>query len=395
MASSRVIVVGAGVFGLTTALELARRRHRVVVFEQGTVPNPLAASTDISKVIRMEYGPDDTYMALGEAARAGWLAWNDRWRAAGTDPLYHETGVLMLSREQMAPGGFEYESWRRLLDRGHEPERMDREKLVTRFPAWSPGVYEDGFYHAKGGYAESGRVVEAIEGWARRAGVTVEPQTRIAALLEKGERVVGVRDADGKEHMADDVVASCGAWTPKIVDPERCVVRATGHPVFHLLPPDPSLFHPSRFPVFTADTSRTGYYGFPVHRDGVVKIANHGLGAPIEAAEPRAISGEDIRRLRAFLKGTFPSLLDAEIVYTRLCLYTDTQDEDFWIDRDPERAGLVVASGGSGHGFKFAPVLGSLIADAVEGVENSLLEKFRWRPEVRLDRGLEAARCHE
>ena len=140
MASSRIIVVGAGIFGLTAALELARRRHRVTVFEQGAVPNPLAASTDISKVIRMEYGPDDAYMALGEAARAGWLTWNERWLEAGSDPLYHETGVLMLSRQPMEPGGFEYESWRRLLDRGHQPERMDRQKIAVDSPLGIRGL---------------------------------------------------------------------------------------------------------------------------------------------------------------------------------------------------------------------------------------------------------------
>jgi glycine/D-amino acid oxidase-like deaminating enzyme len=77
-----------------------------------------------------------------------------------------------------------------------------------------------------------------------------------------------------------------------------------------------------------------------------------------------------------------------------LCLYADTQDEDFWIAPDPQRPGLTVASGGSGHGFKFAPVLGAIIADAVERRESPWLSKFRWRPEVVLDQGREAARCH-
>jgi glycine/D-amino acid oxidase-like deaminating enzyme len=83
------------------------------------------------------------------------------------------------------------------------------------------------------------------------------------------------------------------------------------------------------------------------------------------------------------------------VVATRLCPYCDTADEDFWIAAHPERAGLTVAGGGSGHGFKFAPVLGPIIADAVEGKSNATSEKFRWRPEVKMERGLEAARCHE
>ncbi|MCA1595892.1 MAG: sarcosine oxidase, partial [Chloroflexi bacterium] len=79
-------------------------------------------------------------------------------------------------------------------------------------------------------------------------------------------------------------------------------------------------------------------------------------------------------------------------VYTRVCLYTDTWDGHFWIAPDPDRPGLVVATGGSGHAFKFAPVLGEIIADAVEGHENASLDRFRWRPEVRPARSDEAAR---
>jgi len=75
-----------------------------------------------------------------------------------------------------------------------------------------------------------------------------------------------------------------------------------------------------------------------------------------------------------------------------VCMYCDTHDGHFWIARDPEREGLVVAAGDSGHGFKFAPVLGEIIADAVEGKDNPLLEKFRWRPEVRAGSGTDAAR---
>ncbi len=106
---------------------------------------------------------------------------------------------------------------------------------------------------------------------------------------------------------------------------------------------------------------------------------------------PAAVTEDDEARLRAFLAETFPSLVDAPVVYSRVCRYADTRDGDFWIAPDPERPGLTVAGGGSGHGFKFAPVLGELIANAVEGRHDPRLGRFRWRPEVRGGRG-EAAR---
>jgi glycine/D-amino acid oxidase-like deaminating enzyme len=145
--------------------------------------------------------------------------------------------------------------------------------------------------------------------------------------------------------------------------------------------------------VFGADITRTGFYGFPANRDGVVKIGIHGPGREMapDAPERVVLPGEE-ERLHDFLSWAFPRLAHAPIVYTRICLYCDTHDGDFWIAADPERPGLVVAAGDSGHGFKFAPILGELIADAVEEKENPLLAKFRWRPEVQPGSKKEAAR---
>lgn len=129
-----VVVVGAGIFGLSAALELTARGYSVLVVDPGPVPHPLASSTDISKVIRMEYGSDEIYMALAEEARRGWLSWNERWIRQSRQPLYHETGVLMMALGEMQPGGFEYESFRLLESRGHAPERLAAGRLAARFP---------------------------------------------------------------------------------------------------------------------------------------------------------------------------------------------------------------------------------------------------------------------
>jgi len=392
--NERVLVVGGGIFGLSAALGLSRRPGTLVeVLERGRVPHPEAASTDISKVCRMEYGADEAYMELMERARERWLGWNARWRDAGLDPLYHETGVLMVCLGPMEEDGFEHESYRLLRRRGHAPERIGGASLVQRFPAWS-NDFVDGFYHALGGFAESGRVVERLAAEAREAGVEVREETPVDGLLREGGRVAGVRLADGSGVGADRVVVAAGSWTAALVPELAGALRRTYHPVWHLRPAQPELFTADRFPVFTADVARTGYYGFPLHpREGVVKIGNHGPGVQPPDEElrvPAATTGA----LRAFLRLRLPALADAELVEDRLCPYCDTQDEDFWIAAHPELEGLVVASGGSGHGFKFAPVLGELVVAALDGSPDPLLERFRWRPDLRLARGREAARWH-
>jgi len=99
------------------------------------------------------------------------------------------------------------------------------------------------------------------------------------------------------------------------------------------------------------------------------------------------------RRCDRFLRATFPALGDAPIVHRRLCVYGDTLDGHFWIARDPARPSLTIATGGSGHAFKFAPELGPLIADTILGVAHPLAHKFRWRPELATASRGDAARA--
>jgi glycine/D-amino acid oxidase-like deaminating enzyme len=386
---SRVAIVGAGIFGATAALALRRRGHDVALFDPGPLPHPLAESTDVSKVVRLDYGPDDDYLAWMESALEGWRRWNAAWQ----EELFHEDGVLFLTRAPMTPGGFEHESFVRLLGRGHPVERLDAGAIRTRFPAWSTGAYIDGYFNPAGGWAESARVVERVLRDATAAGVSLYERHTFERLAENGSRASGIVTREGNLFAADRVVVAAGSWTPQVLPFLAQCLCSVGQPVFQLAPAYPAPYEAPRFPVFGADIARTGYYGFPLTRDGRVKIANHGVGRVMHPeARERAVTPEDEAALRAFLRETFPGLAGASIVQTRVCVYSDTWDGHFWIAPDPHREGLVVAAGGSGHAFKFAPVLGDWVADAVEGAPNPSLGKFRWRPEVRPVRTEEAAR---
>jgi glycine/D-amino acid oxidase-like deaminating enzyme len=383
-------VVGAGIFGVTAAAELRRRGWRVLLLDPGPIPHPMAASTDISKVIRLAYGSDEAYTGLMEQALEGWRRWNSRW----TEPLFHETGVLFLTRAPMATGEFEYESFRVLEKRGHHPVRLTPADLRQRFPAWRAQGYADGFYHAEGGYAESGRVVARLLEEARALGVEIRGGVRFLAPAEEGSRVAGVRTTPDGRIPADRVLIAAGAWTPKLLPEIAPHLRVTAHPVFHFRPPNTRLYTERLFPVFTADITRTGWYGFPLSRDGVVKIANHGPGREFDPDDARGTLPEDEAGLREFLEATFPTLAPLPIAGRHVCLYCDTRDEHFWIDSHPDRRGLAVATGDSGHAFKFAPVLGEILADVVEERPTRWGERFRWRKDDTAARGQEEARRH-
>jgi len=389
MKKKKAIVVGAGINGVVAAIELRKREHEVVLVDPGPLPHPLAASTDISKAVRAAYGADEDYTALAEQSREIWRRWNVEF---GVE-LYHEIGFLFMRQRPMQPGDFEYESFKLLEQRGHQIERISSKQLLERYPAWNAERYPDGFLDLEAGYAESGRVVAALIQRAKSLGVELRENTKFRELDEAGDRAKGILLENGEKIAADTVVMAVGAWTAYALPFTRNFFRASGQPVFHLKPEKPELFTPERFPIFGADISTTGYYGFPLNRDGVVKIANHGCGREMSPDSPeRAVTKEEENKMRQFLSDSFPGLADAPIVFTRICLYCDTHDGNFWIAPDPERPELIIAAGDCGHGFKFAPVLGEIIADAVEGKSNPLLEKFRWRPEVKAGETKEAAR---
>src|SRR3989440_8639425 len=116
-----MIVVGGGINGVTAAIELKKRGHRVMLVDPGPLPHPLAASTDISKAVRAAYGADEDYAALAERSIAVWREWNKNF---GIE-LYHEIGFLFLRQRQMQPGDFEFESFELLRKRGHKVQRIN------------------------------------------------------------------------------------------------------------------------------------------------------------------------------------------------------------------------------------------------------------------------------
>src|SRR5206468_9031328 len=277
-----VIVIGAGINGATASIELKKRGHKVTLVDPGPLPHPLAASTDISKAVRRAYGADVDYTALADRSIKLWRKWNEEFGVK----LYHEVGVMFVRRREMKPGDFEHESFKLLKKRGHKIERMNSAQLWKRFPAWNPELYRDGVLELEAGYAESDRVVATLIERAKSLGVELREGARFCQLDQGDDRVRGIVLEDRQRILGDLVVMAVGAWTSYLLPFTKKFFRASGQPVFHLKPSQPDLFAPERFPVFGADISTTGYYGFPLNREGVVKIANHGPGREMSPDSP-------------------------------------------------------------------------------------------------------------
>ncbi len=371
-----IAIAGAGIFGLSAALELQRRGYTVTVLDPGPVPHPLAASNDVNRMVRMDYGDDKLYSDLGAEAIEGWHAWNEtRGR-----PLYHQDGFLVLTSQPLEPGAVERQSYDLLTAAGWPLERLNSEAVSQRFPLWNSEHYTDGYFNPRGGWAEAGETVSFLAREARVAGVQIRTGLQIESVMVESGRAVGLRSADGSEVRADAVVVAAGVWTPRLVPELTDMMDPVAQTLVYLRPNVPERFRSPHFPPWGADIPRTGWYGFPADADGVVKLANHGPGRIVDADDPRDGDPAVVDNCRRFLSKSVPELANAPLAGSRACLYNDTWDGDFYITRHPDTQGLVVATGGSGHAFKFTPVLGAITADVVEGRPNRYAERFAWRP---------------
>ncbi len=371
------LIIGAGAFGLSTALALRKHGGNVAILDAGKIPHPKASSTDISKAVRVEYGLDLEYMMMANLAIDGWQAWNEQF---GLD-LYHQVGFLLLTPSHLESSGFEWNCWTSLVEAGFDPVRMDLGRLAESYPEFNHQWFSDGLYHARGGFALASATIKNLHNHARTIGIKVLEDRQVEQFITKADRVEGVITVQGEQFFADQVVVCAGNFTPYLIPELAPYFNITAHPVFHIKPSQPERFESHRFPVFAADISNTGWYGFPLHPETkVVKIAKHGPGTIVNPEhDSREVSSVEENDLREFLRMAIPALASEPVVYSRRCCYTDTLDGHFWIDRHPDWRGLTVGTGGSGHGFKMAPVIGDIIADVTLGKQHRWSNRYKWR----------------
>ena len=366
----RVGVVGAGIFGLAAALELNRRGHRVTLFERGSIPCPDASSTDVSKVIRRTSYPEETYHELVERAAHQWHQWHDQLSRA----IYYQTGKLNIwsdvPDDSPAHRGLET-----LHQRGKTVEVLSPTQVRQRFPQFAVQDDDALFYDPWSGYLRSGQAVADLADLARDRGVAVRSHTPVQDMDETDR---GIRLTTGSEQpLFDRVVVAAGAWVVRLFPALKDHLRITRQQMAFLVPVEPEKFVQKVFPVWTALSSEAAWYGFPLLREGYVKIAED---SKVERAEPEADrepSPDFLDQARAFVAQRLPALEGARLVGGRACLYTNTPDDHFVIDWAPGARGILIAGCGSGHGFKFGGSIGPVIADALEDRKNPLGDLFR------------------
>ncbi|KAJ4186392.1 hypothetical protein NW755_007687 [Fusarium falciforme] len=401
---SEIIIVGGGVFGLSSALWLARGGYRnITIFDRcafdknGYDPSRGCdgASADINKVFRMAYAERTDYQDLAIEARDFWLSWNKAIAEANASDL--PEGLTPEDKLFYICGSY-------FLAEGPELRDYYADSLKTMektAPEFRRMQFVKACIYAKFLCEQVG--VKFVLG---------DPQGKLTSLIVENDglnkRVAGIKTSDGLRHFGDLVIVAAGSWTASIIPEAHKTVEATAGTVMFIDIPKHrqdlwKKFHPDNYPVWSYRRGEgEDYYqggGFPISKEGRLKFGfrgrkftnfqAHPTQPDLRISTPRTKYTEKrintvplygLSRMKEVISQAFPELAEFGFTDSRLCWYTDSIDNDYVIDYVPGYSdSLFICTGGSGHGFKFLPVLGKHVKNQIERVPDQFTPVWKWR----------------
>jgi len=363
-----VIVVGLGAIGSAALRALAKRGVRVLGIERFALGHDQGSSHGETRMIRLGYFEHPSYVPL---LRRTYALWRELESEADTR-LLHITGIaeMGLPDSDVVAGTL---AASRMHDLPHEV--LNAKEAMQRFPAFRLPQDFVCVVQPDGGFVAVEAAMAVLIGQAKAAGAEAWAETMVQAATPAGN---GVRVATSRgEVEAKSVIVAAGPWMSRLVP--HLPLHVTRQVMTWFTPREPALFELGRLPVFLMRTPHGNHYGFPSTDGATVKIAKH--HHLDEAVYPetvdRTVSAKDEAAIRAAVTAHIPAA-DGPLAQAKTCLYTMTPDHDFIVDLMPGAPNVVIASACSGHGFKFAPVIGEILADlAVSGATSHDISRFR------------------
>lgn len=332
----KIAVVGGGVMGSATARALARRDHDVLLYEQFEPGHERGSSHGRTRIYRYSY-PDARYVEMMQAALPLWRA----LEAECGEELLRVTGGIDTGKNMDAHiASFE--------ERGVRYEVLSGSEVHERWPLIR--LPEDKcLYQADGGVVYADRAWRALFDGAARAGARLLIGRRVVSIAE------GRVNTDSRTEDVDMIVVTAGGWAPKLL--ERAGIELHVKPTRETV----AFFHMEGTAPTYVDWGDPSVYALADPGHGV-KVGEHIAGPRTDPDEDGRPDLESIERLSAWVSERFPAA-DPEPWHAETCIYTNTPDEHFVLQRHD---GIVVGSACSGHGFKFAPLIGERLADLVD-----------------------------
>jgi sarcosine oxidase len=353
------IVIGLGAMGSATLDQLARRGSRVLGIEQYGIPHDLGSSGGDTRLIRKAYYEHPDYVPL--LARA-YENWDDLGRRTGEQVLFR-TGALYVGKPDSALITGSRTSARL---HGLECPELDARGVSSRWPFRVPNGYVS-LHETDGGFVLAAKSIRLYCEQALVHGAEVRAAECVHTWRETRNGVeVSTSDAT---YRAQNLVVTAGSWASEMLPKLGTSLTVTRQLLFWLWPAHRERFVLERFPCWAAQLD--GYdglfYGFPMLPAAMggqlgLKLAHHVTGQSIRPGEAKPAQVSEFVPVRKALKEVFAGEL-GPVVATKTCMYTSSVDQHFIVDRYPSSERVFVACGFSGHGFKFASVIGEVLAD--------------------------------
>jgi monomeric sarcosine oxidase len=364
----QIIIVGAGVVGLSTAYALLKMgMGKVCVLEQAVVNHDRAASASLSRLLRFEYGADLLYPHMVRLSLELWRELEQRTQRR----LYTPTGILSLG----VTGDDTQRAHEIACDLGMASERLSSSACRQRFAQFESGVYDTLTYNVQGGILHASACLLALKQVVLDLGGQISETCKVVRVMpaEPG-KALHLQLTSGEKLAAERVVIASGPWVHRLLGGLHLPVRLTRQYLLYFSGLAPSAFGVGVFPAFM----ERYLYGFPIYRGSHwwLKAASHEFGRPVEPDAAVQMEEQVVAHIQRTLCELLPALRAAQLAHIEACIYDVSPDEDFILDFLPGDPRVVFATGLSGHGFKFGPLLGRLLGSLVCGT----------RPEVPLGR---------
>lgn len=359
------IVIGLGGMGSAAACHLAERGQRVLGVEQFWPAHARGSSHGTSRVIRLAYFEHQDYVPL---LRRAYDLWGRLERDSGRSILTI-TGGLMIGRpESEVVSG----SLRSARAHGLEHEMFDAAEIHRRFPPLTPGPGVVALHEPLAGFVHPEQAIHAHLERATANGASFRFNERVLDWTARPDGS-GVRVTTTRQIVeASRLVIAPGAWAPALFKLAPLPLEVERQVLYWFGPSGGSAgFASDRFPIYIWDQDQgVQFYGFPADSAGRVKVAFFRTGRSASCSPDsvdREVHHDEVAAMRKALAGRIPALSEGILVDSVTCLYTVTPDHHFVIGLHPQYPQVVIASPCSGHGYKFATVVGEVLADlAVE-----------------------------
>ena len=354
-----MVVLGLGVMGASAVHQLAGRGVRVLGLDANQRGHVLGSSHGRSRIIREAYYEAAEYVPLVQRA---FVQWRELEEETGLDLLLM-TGCLNIGRPGTQVVDGVIASARR---HGLPSEVLPSDAMRSRFPAFALPESHVGVYQPTAGVLNADACVGALVDASVARGATIRHGELVNNWEPDGDGVI-VRTPSGTIR-AQKLVITAGPWSASVLADLGLPLQAVRQYVVHFEPQAPERFSPPGFPAFIWDVAEGEVYGIPYLPGSGFKVGGHDPGEPCtpETAR-RTVTAEEIENVRSIFERCLPGCATT-MSMAATCLYTVTPDRHFIIDRHPEHPQVSYAAGFSGHGFKFGPTIGEVLADlAIEG----------------------------